>query len=336
MRLRSISPRPDAPVWGLFKIERIMINMKKSLIKRFNRVSQQSKLICLITFFLLINLYSATLISDSFDSLNTALWGCEYSCPNVSNGYARFTLQAGSLNTNATWSKLSFKNKSFSYGKYSMKFRYSRRPLEAEVWAGWALYTETSSLINEVNFGIETACKQRCNDQTLIFESYKNSINKEVIVSTGVNIVDNSWHTVEILYTPTKITLTFDGEKLDSIIDQNNIPAVPMKLIPGARVVSGTLSSTFYMDIDSIFIFDTIISSTSIKNNLLSKTNFYNDKVQYISIYNIAGKKIYSIDKSKNNLNVFSISNKNGVYIIQTKINNNIYCKKLLNINKKS
>jgi hypothetical protein len=241
---------------------------------------------------------AATVITDNFATFNATRWGCEYACPTVASGFARCTLDPGAVNTTATWSKLSYKNKTFGYGSYSMTFRYSRRPLEAETWAGWALYTETGGLVNEINFGIETACQSRCSDQTLILESYKNSINSEVVVPVGASLVDGSWHSAEVIYTASKISLKFDGRAVGSILDVNTIPAVPMNLIPGARVVAGTLSSRFTMDIDSISISDsvpTIVAMRHVSNEIAAPTSSGPASTE---LFTISGKRIGSFTRT--------------------------------------
>jgi beta-glucanase (GH16 family) len=190
--------------------------------------------------------------ADSFDRLDATRWGCEYACPTVADGMARFTVGPGSLNSEATWNKLTHKDAAFGYGTYTMRFRFSRRPLETEVWAGWALFSNAGGKVNEINFGIETACKVRCSDQTLILESYKDGVNQEVIVPLGVSIVDGTWHTVQLDYGPTGIALRFGGKQVAAITDASKIPVVPMKFIPGARVIQGTLASPFHLDVDSL------------------------------------------------------------------------------------
>lgn len=279
---------------------------------------------------------AATVITDNFNSLNTTMWGCEFSCPAVSDGFARFNLDPGAVNTNTTWSKLSYKNRTFSYGTYSMTFKYNRRPLEAETWAGWALYSETSGLVNEINFGIETACKQRCNDQTLILESYKNSVNNEVIVPVGVSLFDGTWHTAELTYTASRITLNFDGKQVASITDLNTIPSATMALIPGARVVSGTLTSRFSMDIDSISISDSIASATPVKQREQIKIKLGEKENVQISIYNVAGEKLGTITNSEMNAGIrkFDFSEYLrgvGVFIIRDKAGNSVSYRRIIN-----
>lgn len=187
---------------------------------------------------------------DDFNSLNTDTWGYEYTYPNVSNGYARFNLNSGTLNTATTWSKLSYKPSLRSYGNYSITFKYNRRPTEAEVWAGWALYLENTQGVQEINFGIETACILRCSNKSLVEETYKNNVNTELISQTGKSMFDGTWHTVDLIYTSSSIIINFDGTQVGTII--TNIPTESMKLITGARVISGKLSSLFYMDVDRI------------------------------------------------------------------------------------
>ena len=235
---------------------------------------------------------NAASITDNFDTLNTSIWGCEYACPTISNGYARFNIEPGTLNTNTTWNKLSHKNKAFGYGTYAMKFRFNRRPIETEVWAGWALYSETSTgQINEINFGVETACLSRCSDKSIITESYKNSSNIEIVITRGVSLFDGTWHTAELTYSAAKIVLKLDGDSVASITDSNKIPTVTMALIPGARVVKGILNSPFYMDIDSISFPDLTNPITSIQPRQ-SKMNSFEKANVPAPLYDVAGKEL--------------------------------------------
>ena len=186
---------------------------------------------------------------DKFENINKTIWKSECSYPSLEYGFIRFNLHPGKLNTPKTWSKLVYQDKTFRYGSYNLKFRYNRRPLEAEVWAGWALYSDDHDKINEINFGIETACKKRCNDQTLIFETYKDNKNTEILTQTGVTLFDNKWHIVRLYYASEYIVLYFDDKLMYNLKNKNLIPTEEMELIFGARVVSGKLKSLFYMDV---------------------------------------------------------------------------------------
>jgi hypothetical protein len=279
---------------------------------------------------------AALSITDNFNTMNTTIWGCEYACPTVSGGIAQFNIDPGSLNTNTTWSKLVFKNRKFGYGTYSMTFKYNRRPLEAEVWAGWALYSETSSgLVNEINFGIETACISRCNDQTLILESYKNSNNSEVVVPLGVSLFNGTWHTATLTYTATKISLDFDGKQMASITDQTKIPTEAMELIPGARVVSGTLDSRFSMDVDSMSISDSIRPSTPVNQNRPVTIRPVKQENVHISIFNAAGKELGTFANSDTYTRTSNVAipghiKGSGVYIIRITSGNSVSCRKII------
>jgi hypothetical protein len=279
---------------------------------------------------------AALSITDNFNAMNTSIWGCEYACPTVSGGIAHFNIDPGTVNTNTTWSKLSFKNKNFSYGTYAMTFKYNRRPLEAEVWAGWALYSETSSgLVNEINFGIETACKSRCDDQTLILESYKNSNNIEVIVPLGASLFDGTWHTATLTYTAAKISLAFDGKPMASITDQTKIPVETMELIPGARVVSGTLNSRFSMDVDSMSISDSTSPSTPVNQNRPVAIKPVEKENVQISIFNAAGKELGHLANSDTYTHARDIAVPGhikgpGVYIIRITSGNSVSCRKII------
>jgi hypothetical protein len=279
-------------------------------------------------------------ITDSFDQLNSAMWGCEYACPTVSDGYARFTLDPGEVNTNTTWSKLFYKNKEFGHGTYAMKFRYNRRPLECEVWAGWALYAETDAgLVNEINFGIETACKSRCTDSTLIMESYRNSKNNEVVVPVGVSLFDGVWHTVELIYSADSIAMNFDGRHVASITDETTFPATTMELIPGARVVSGTLDSRFYLDVDSISFSDSIPSETRAIQHRPVKINVEQSKDMQISVYDVAGKELgtFAANDMKAGNGDFGIPGfvrGTGVYIVRVKSGNSVSSSRVMNFSR--
>ncbi len=209
-----------------------------------------------------IELEQLEFVDDFNGTVLNPIWGCEYQCPSISNGYARFNLKANvEPNQNSTWSKIYYKPKTLSFGIYSMRFRYNRRPpypAEGELWAGLALWDNNApdGFPNEVNFGIDTACVQRCNDQTLILESYKNGKNTEIICNTGINLFDGNWHIGILTYMETKITLNVDGKDVGSIADTSEIPTVPMTFVPGTRLINGKLSSGFNFDIDRITITD--------------------------------------------------------------------------------
>lgn len=246
----------------------------------------------LLSFFA-ISIKCATTITDNFDSLNTTIWGCEYACPTLSEGFARFNLNPGPLNTDTTWSKLSSKNKMLSYGTYSMKFRFNRRPIETETWAGWALYSATpSGLVNEINFGIETACLSRCSDKSIINESYKNSSHFEIVITTDASLFNGAWHVAELTYMTTSITLKLDGKPVSSIIDSTKIPTVPMALIPGARVVTGKLNAPFYMDVDSLSFSDSVPQTSSMQPKQQFKMSLLEKENTPMRLYNTKGEKI--------------------------------------------
>src|SRR5450759_837725 len=212
-------------------------------------------------------------ISDDFsgNSLNSALWKTEgpSSLPTVANGYARMQIGQGTLVSAATWSKFQSldgpTNPQYGYGTYTMTWRFSRRPQESgqEIWAGCAIYQETGgSYVKEINFGIDSACTDRCGDTTLLFESYKNDHNHEETVNAGVNLFDGSFHTGEVDYSASSIILKIDGIQKSIITESAAIPVVKMQIIPGARTASGSLGSSFYMDIDKMTYDDGSSAST--------------------------------------------------------------------------
>ena len=198
--------------------------------------------------------------ADDFAGLSLgSLWRPEGPsvAPVVADGYARMQIGPGVVNTSQTWSKFqsqdSASSPAWGYGVYTMGFRLSRRPQEPgqEMWAGWALYAENASgQPEEINFGIDTACIDQCDDTTLLFESYRDGKNQELVVPTGVSLYDGQFHTGQVTYGPSSIVFTFDGTQKAAITDPSVIPTVKMQIIPGARVISGALTSPFAIDID--------------------------------------------------------------------------------------
>jgi hypothetical protein len=75
-------------------------------------------------------------------------------------------------------------------------------------------------------------------------------------VPTGASLFDGAWHTVVFEYAGTAIRLSFDGKLLSEITDASKIPIVPMKIIPGARVIVGNMQSPFRMEVDSLAFSD--------------------------------------------------------------------------------
>jgi hypothetical protein len=183
----------------------------------------------------------ANVFTDPFDSFQTAIWSCEYRCPTISGGLARFLLSAGAApDTNGSWSKIRFKPRRFTAGRFTVRFSLTARPKQA-VWWGVALWDDgpaaDGSQFNEINFGYTTDESQP--NTGLRFESSKRGKGVSLKVDTGVDLYDGQIHTGVLEYDATHVSFFFDGKLLQTITDTSVIPTDPMDFIIGPRLVTG-------------------------------------------------------------------------------------------------
>jgi hypothetical protein len=131
---------------------------------------------------------------DTFDQFNSSIWSCEYSCPTVSGGTAKFHVKKGiAPNNMGSWSKIRYKPKRFTSGTFKVRFNLSHRP-EGAVWWGIALWDEgpTSDMksFNEINFGYTT--NQSLSNTQLLFESAKLGKALSLPIDTGVDLTERT------------------------------------------------------------------------------------------------------------------------------------------------
>ena len=194
--------------------------------------------------------------NDRFDSFDEGVWKCEYTCPVIEGGKARFRLQSGVEPDNyGSWSKATYRDQKFTSGRFTVSFSLTSRPEEA-VWWGVALWDDGPSddEFNEINFGY-TSDQSYTNTQ-LRFESAKLGKFESLKVDTGVDLYDEQYHNATLEYDSGRVALYFDGELLQEIKDESLIPADPMELVLGPRLVSGSapLSQGFTQSIDWVEI----------------------------------------------------------------------------------
>ncbi|MBP2479176.1 hypothetical protein JOF53_008048 [Crossiella equi] len=177
---------------------------------------------------------------EPFDRLDPALWKCEYTCPTIEDGVARFTLQPGiGPNKPGSWSKISYKPTRFTSGTFTTRFSLSARPKQ-KVWWGVALWDDgpTPTEFNEINFGYTT--DGSLTNTQLYFESAKRGEVASIKVDTGVNLYDNKYHVATLQYDANAVRLYFDGKLLRTITDRSVIPTDPMAYLLGPRLVTGS------------------------------------------------------------------------------------------------
>jgi hypothetical protein len=184
----------------------------------------------------------ANLFTDPFDSFQTSIWSCEYSCPTVANGTARFTLHAGAApDTMNSWSKIRYKPRRFTEGRFTVRFALTARPAQT-VWWGVALWDDgpaaDGSQFNEINFGYTT--DESFTNTQLRFESTKRGTGVSLKVDTGVDLYDGQMHTGVLEYDATHVSFFFDGTLLKTITDTSVIPTDPVDFIIGPRLVTGS------------------------------------------------------------------------------------------------
>jgi hypothetical protein len=178
--------------------------------------------------------------TERFTTFDTSVWTCEYSCPSVAAGVATFALLPGvAPNNNGSWSKARFLPRRFTCGRFAAKFALSKRPPEA-VWWGVALWNDgpnpDQSQFNEINFGLTTS--ESPGNTQMRFESTKLGNGVSLVVDTGVDLYDGSYHVGELAYDATRVELYFDGRLLQSITDTTVIPTDPMDFLLGTRLVN--------------------------------------------------------------------------------------------------
>jgi hypothetical protein len=183
----------------------------------------------------------ANVFVDPFDSFQSSIWSCEYSCPTASNGTARFTLKAGAApDTMTSWSKIRYKPRRFTAGHFTVRFALTARPPQA-VWWGVALWDDgpaaDGSQFNEINFGYTT--DESFTNTQLRFESTKRGNGVSLKVDTGVDLYDGQMHTGELEYDANHVSFSFDGKLLETITDASVIPTDPVDFIIGPRLVTG-------------------------------------------------------------------------------------------------
>jgi hypothetical protein len=186
--------------------------------------------------------------ADSFAAFDTSIWTCEYSCPTVAAGTATFALLPGiAPNNNGSWSKARFLPHRFTCGKFEARFALTGRPSQP-VWWGVALWDDgplpDMSQYNEINFGITTS--ESASNTQMRFESTKLGNGVSLVVDTGVDLYDGSFHVGQLAYDSTRVELYFDGKLLQTITDTTVIPTDPMDFLLGTRLVNTpTLTSEF-------------------------------------------------------------------------------------------
>jgi beta-glucanase (GH16 family) len=192
--------------------------------------------------------------TDPFDTFDTTVWRCEYSCPTAANGIATFALLPGiAPNNDGSWSKARYTPRRFTCGRFSARFALGKRPSQP-VWWGIALWDDgpnpDQSQFNEINFGITTS--ESATDTQMRFESTKLGHGVSLHVDTGVNLYDGSYHTGELAYDASRVELYFDGRLLQTITDTSVIPTDPMDFLLGTRLVTTpALTSEFDERVDS-------------------------------------------------------------------------------------
>jgi hypothetical protein len=101
---------------------------------------------------------------DEFDTLDTTVWGCEYTCPSVKGAKATFSLERGvTPEIEGSWSKIHYTPRRSTSGTFKVRFALGPRPTEP-VWWGIALYDEgpspDQSEYGEIYFGYRTVTRR--------------------------------------------------------------------------------------------------------------------------------------------------------------------------------
>lgn len=195
---------------------------------------------------------------DDFSTFDEGTWSCEYTCPTIETGKARFRLQSGvPPDESGSWSKARYTPQQFTSGRFTVRFSLTSRPEQA-VWWGVALWddgsAEDGSEYNEINFGYTT--DQSYTNTQLRFESAKNGKAESLFVETNVDLYDEQYHTATLAYNSETVSFYLDDELLKEITDTSVIPTDPMDLLLGPRLVTGSeaLTEGFTESIDWVEI----------------------------------------------------------------------------------
>ncbi|RYP60189.1 hypothetical protein DL770_010049 [Monosporascus sp. CRB-9-2] len=177
---------------------------------------------------------------DDFNTFNTDIWGCEYTCPVIETGKARFRLRSGIPPDNdGSWSKARYKPTRFTSGRFTLSFPLTAPP-EQPVWWGAALWDDgpvsDGSQFNEICFGYTT--DQTFTKTQIWFESSRRG------------------ETEPIMYDSNRVAFYLDGKLFAKVIDKSFIPTDPMDLVLGPRLVTGgePLTEGFTESIDWVEI----------------------------------------------------------------------------------
>lgn len=196
---------------------------------------------------------------EDFDTLDVKAWSCEYTCPAIEDGKARFRLKAGvAPDKPGSWSKVVYKPVRFTAARITVRFALTDRPEGRPVWWGVALWDDgpvgDGSQFNEVNFGYTT--NEPFSDTQFYVESAKRGNDTSIRVDTGVDLYDGQWHTATLEYDSEHVSFALDGRLLKTITDGAVIPTDPMRLILGPRLVTGgePLTGGFTQSIDQVDI----------------------------------------------------------------------------------
>ncbi|KAI0486984.1 hypothetical protein F4859DRAFT_527140 [Xylaria cf. heliscus] len=195
---------------------------------------------------------------DDFSDFNKDIWSCEYTCPTIENGRARFHLSSGIEPDNeGSWSKARYKPARFTSGRFTVRFSLTARPAQ-KVWWGVALWddgpAEDGSQFNEINFGYTV--DGHLTDSQLLFESTRYGEGQSIPIDTGVDLYDEEYHNATLEYDLERVAFYFDGKLLHEITDTAAIPTDPMDLVLGPRLVTGSepLTEFFLQSIDWVEI----------------------------------------------------------------------------------
>ena len=178
---------------------------------------------------------------EDFTSFKKDLWRCEYDCPVIEDGKARFRLHSGiAPNNYGSWSKARYTPQRFTSGRFTTRFSLTERPA-GKVWWGVALWddgpVEDGSQFNEVNFGYTT--DQSYTNTQLRFESARRGKYESLKVDLGVDLYDGQYHTAVLDYNANRVRLYFDDKLVKEITNKDVIPTDPMDFILGPRLVTG-------------------------------------------------------------------------------------------------
>jgi hypothetical protein len=190
---------------------------------------------------------------EEFDSLDGSRWSCEGGCPKVSEGVATFSLEPGvAQGQSASWSKLQYRARRFTSGRFTVRFALGEQPRE-QVWWGLALWDAgplaDETQYSEINAGFTTSDTPA--PTQLDFVSARLGKKVALRVDAGKNLYDGSFHTATLEYDAAHVALYLDGTLLETISDETVIPDGPLDLMVGTRLVTTpALTSGFDMQID--------------------------------------------------------------------------------------